>query len=117
VPAERGQQPQTADGTAPPTQDIVVWLEGDLKEKVIKYALNLIRFPNAITSFFIDFVTAIVFRGTHDKTRNLLLTKMFERINVESAHPWGILYLVSQFQTQKNELNKLQIPKDIFNRL
>jgi hypothetical protein len=92
-------------------------LEGDLKEKFIKYALNLIRYPNSITSFFIDFVTTIVFKSNNEKTRNLLLVKMFERINVESAHPWGILYLVNQFQTQKNELTKLQIPKEILNRL
>lgn len=28
-----------------------------------------------------------------------------------------MLYLVSQFQVQKNELSKLQIPKEILNRL
>ena len=28
-----------------------------------------------------------------------------------------MLYLVNQFQTQKNELTKLQIPKEILNRL
>ena len=98
-------------------QDIIISLEGELKEKMIKYALNLIRYPNAITCYFVDFVTNIVFKGNHEKTRNLLLTKMFETINVESAHPWGMLYLVSQLQAQKNELNKLQIPKDILNRL
>jgi hypothetical protein len=42
---------------------------------------------------------------------------MFERVNVEAAHPWGMLYLVSQFQAQKNELSKVQIPKDILSRL
>lgn len=99
------------------TQDIVISLEGELKEKLIKFVLNLIRYPNTITCFFIDFVTTLVFKSTHEKTRNLLLSKMFERINVESAHPWGMLYLVNQFQTQKNELTKLQIPKEILNRL
>jgi hypothetical protein len=84
---------------------------------LIKYALNLIRYPNAITCFFIDLVTTLVFKSNHDKTRNLLLTKIFERINIESAHPWGMLYLVGQFQVQKNELSKLQIPKEIINRL
>ena len=98
-------------------QDIVISLEGELKEKLIRFALNLVRYPNSITCFFIDFITTMVFRGNSEKTRNLLLAKMFERINVESAHPWGMLYLVSQFQTQKNELTKLQIPKDILSRL
>ena len=101
----------------PFTQDIVISLEGELKEKLIRFALNLVRYPNSITCFFIDFITTMVFRGNSEKTRNLLLAKMFERINVESAHPWGMLYLVSQFQTQKNELTKLQIPKDILSRL
>ena len=109
--------PQTADSIIFYTQDIVISLEGELKEKIIKFALNLIRYPNAITCYFVDFVTNLVFKGNHEKTRNLLLAKMFERINVESAHPWGMLYLVSQLQAQKNELNKLQIPKDILNRL
>lgn len=54
-------------------QDIVYSLEGDLKEKFIKYALNLIRYPNAITLFFIDFVTTVIFNSTNEKTRNLLL--------------------------------------------
>lgn len=89
----------------------MISLEGDLKEKMIKFVLNLIRYPNAITLFFIDFVTTLVFKSTHEKTRNLLLAKMFERITVDPTHPWGMLYLVSQFQTQKNELTKLQIPK------
>ena len=84
---------------------------------MIKYALNLVRYPNSITCFFIDLITTIVFKSNSEKTRTLLLSKMFERIHVESAHPWGMLYLVSQFQTQKNELTKLQIPKDILSRL
>ena len=117
VSALSDQLSQVIDGTYSFTQDIVVTLEGELKEKMIKFALNLIRYPNTITCFFVDFVTNIVFKGNHEKTRNLLLIKMFERINVESAHPWGMLYLVSQLQAQKNELNKLQIPKDILNRL
>ena len=95
----------------------MISLEGELKEKLVKFVLNLIRYPNAITCFFIDFVTTLVFKSTHEKTRNLLLAKMFERITVDPTHPWGMLYLVSQFQTQKNELTKLQIPKEILNRL
>ncbi|CAM6001739.1 unnamed protein product [Sphagnum balticum] len=44
-----------------------------MKEKLIKFALNLVRYPNAITFYFIDLVTTVVFKGNHEKTRNLLL--------------------------------------------
>jgi len=94
-----------------------VSLEGDLKEKFIKYVINLIRYPNSITLFFIDFITGIVFKGTHDKTRNLLLSKFIARVNSDSAHPWGMLYLTNQLQIQKNELNKLPIDKEILDKL
>lgn len=77
-------------------------MEGDLKEKVIKFALNLIRYPNSITTYFIDLVTGLIFKNSHDKTRNLLLSKMFERMNEDSGNPWGMLYLVNQLQAQKN---------------
>ena len=102
MPALSHKFTQTAHSTADFIQDIIISIEGELKEKLIKFALNLIRYPNAITCFFVDFVTNLVFKGSHEKTRNLLLSKMFERINVESAHPWGMLYLVSQLQAQKN---------------
>jgi hypothetical protein len=117
VPAFGDHLQETANRISFTIQDIVISLEGELKEKFIKFSLNLIRYPNSVTCYFVDFVTTLVFKGNHEKTRNLLLAKMFERINVESAHPWGMLYLVSQLQAQKNELNKLQIPKDILNRL
>jgi hypothetical protein len=95
----------------------LVSLEGDLKEKMIKFALNLIRYPNSVTTYFIDLVTGLIFKGNQEKTRNMVLSKMFERMNEESGNPWGMLYLVNQLQAQKNELNKLQIPKDILTRL
>lgn len=55
----------------------MISLDGELKEKLIKFAINLIRYPNSVTIFFIDFVTALVFKNVHEKTRNLLLAKMF----------------------------------------
>ncbi len=79
--------------------------------------MNLIRYPNAITVYFIDIITTIIFKSSSEKLRNVLLTKIFERMNVDSTHPWGMLYLVNQFQIQKNELTKLQVSRDILNRL
>lgn len=102
VPAISDYFSQAVDCMRCIIQDIVISLEGELKEKIIKFALNLIRYPNSITSYFIDFVTTLIFKANHEKTRNLLLAKMFERINIESAHPWGMLYLVNQLQAQKN---------------
>jgi hypothetical protein len=60
----------------------------------------------------------IVFKSTTDKAadgklRNLLLKKILERMNVEDPHAWGMLYIVKQFQIQKNELKKLQIPNEV----
>ena len=82
-------------------------MDTDTKDKFIKYALNLIRYPNAITLYFIDFVIQGVFKQTSDKStdsklRNLLLKKVLERMHVEDPHAWGMLYLVKQFQIQKN---------------
>jgi hypothetical protein len=59
-------------------------------------------FPGGRTEGENNFVTTLIFKANHEKTRNLLLAKMFERINIESAHPWGMLYLVNQLQAQKN---------------
>ncbi len=58
-----------------------------------------------VTAFFIDFVTQVVFKSIDknaDKLRNVLLKKILERMNVEDPHAWGMLYLVKQFQIQKN---------------
>ena len=79
--------------------------------------LNLIRYPNVITVFFIDLVIQIIFKEKQDKLRVLLLKKIFERMNVEDPHSWGMLYLVKQFQIQKNELKKLQVPNEIMQTL
>ncbi len=45
------------------------------------------------------------------------MQRMFERMNVEGPHAWGMLYLVQQFKVQKNELAKLQIKEDILSQL
>ena len=48
-----------------------------------------------------------------DKLRNILLKKILERMNVEDPHAWGMLYMVKQFQIQKNELKKMQVPNEM----
>lgn len=92
-------------------------MESELRDKFIKFSLNLIRYPNVVTAYFIDFVIQIVFKSSNDKSadklRNILLKKTLERMNVEDPHAWGMLYLVKQFQIQKNELKKLQIPNEV----
>jgi hypothetical protein len=88
-----------------------------MRDKFIKFSLNLIRYPNIITAYFIDFVIYIVFKSSNDKSsdklRNILLKKTLERMNVEDPHAWGMLYLVKQFQIQKNELKKMGIPNEV----
>lgn len=70
-----------------------------------------------VTAFYIDFVLQVVFKSSGDKTadklRNVLLKKILERMNVEDPHAWGMLYLVKQFQIQKNELKKMQVPNEL----
>ena len=59
----------------------------------------------------------IVFKSYNDKSadklRNILLKKILERMNVEDPHAWGMLYMVKQFQIQKNELKKMQVPNEM----
>jgi len=70
-----------------------------------------------VTAFYIDFVLQVVFKSPGDKSadklRNVLLKKILERMNVEDPHAWGMLYLVKQFQIQKNELKKMQVPNEL----
>ena len=57
-----------------------------MRDKLLKFALNLIRYPNVITVYFIDFVLHIVYKSANeksvDKLRNVLLKKILERMNV-----------------------------------
>jgi hypothetical protein len=70
-----------------------------------------------VTAYYIDFVLQVVFKSSGDKSsdklRNVLLKKILERMNVEDPHAWGMLYLVKQFQIQKNELKKMQVPNEL----
>ena len=84
--------------------------DGYLRERVIKYILNLIRYPNIITLFLIETITAIIFKQGHEKIRSSILSKILERVKAENPHPWGIIFLLNKFQIQKNELLRLGIP-------
>lgn len=61
-------------------------LDNELRDKFMKFALNLIRYPNIVTAYFIDFVIQVVFKSYNDKNadklRNTLLKKILERMNV-----------------------------------
>ncbi len=74
-----------------------------------------------MTAYFIDFVVQVILNKadknidnkSSDKLRTILLKKILERMNVEDPHSWGMLYLVKQFQIQKNELKKSQVPNEL----
>jgi hypothetical protein len=74
-----------------------------------------------VTAYFIDFVVQVILNKadknidnkSSDKLRTILLKKILERMNVEDPHSWGMLYLVKQFQIQKNELKKSQVPNEL----
>jgi hypothetical protein len=40
-------------------------MDNEMRDKLIRSALNLIRYPNVITVYFIDFVVHIVFKSTN----------------------------------------------------
>lgn len=80
-----------------------------------------------MTGYFIDLVYHVVLKSASEKEKSseksceksceklriIFLKKILERMNVEDPHVWGMLYLVKQFQIQKNELKKIHIPNEL----
>ena len=89
-----------------------------MREKIINYIINLIRYPNSITLFFIDFFSWGIFNEMFDKEcRNMILSIIIKRTDAEGPHPWGLLYFVQQLQIMKNSLGNLHVPKHILDLL
>lgn len=99
-------------------QEILNHSPESLKDRLLNLIINLIRYPNTITLFFIDFATSTIFKQTKDtKTRDLLLSRIIRRMNAEGPYGWGLHYLVKQLQILKNELATLHVPKSILDHL
>ena len=89
-----------------------------MKEKLINCGINLLRYPNKVTRFFIEFFTdSILNKNIDEDTRSRILTNIIKRIDAEGPHPWGSLYFVHQLQLLKSRLKELNVPKSILEML
>lgn len=75
----------------------------------------MIRYPNNVTLFFIDYLKDIIFNKSikDNAIREQLLSSIIARMNSEGPHPWGQIYLTKQIQIHKNELHALNVSQKI----
>ena len=92
----------------------MIYTNDALKQRLIAYMVNLIRYPNSVTLFYINLVMDIVFRkATDNSTRDAILMNIMSRMNAEGPQAWGLDYLVKQLMIQKSSLAHLNVSKDI----
>lgn len=87
--------------------------------KLINSMLNLVRYPNNVTLFFIDLLRDIIFnKAIKDVSlRDNILTCFLARTNVEAPQPWGEIYLTLQLQIHYKELVSLNVSQKILESL
>ncbi len=66
--------------------------------------LNLVRYPNLVTLFCIDFVKDLFFNKSikDNSIREMMLSALMARMNAEGPQSWGLIYLTRQLQIHKN---------------
>ena len=75
------------------------------KLRLISSTINLIRYPNSITLFFIEFVRSTLHRPAKDSSvKEAMLMNILNRMNTEGPQAWGLIYLTKQLQIHKKEL-------------
>lgn len=79
----------------------------------------MIRYPNMVTLFYIDFIKDYIFNKQikDNSIRELILSLIITRMNSENPHSWGEIYLAKQIQIQKNELHGLGVSGKILEEL
>lgn len=84
--------------------------------------INLIRYPNHITLFFIDFVAHLVFKQSQAKDkerdsalREMMLNNIVTRMKGEVPIAWGLIYLVNNVLV-KDKLSLLGLPHKILDQ-
>lgn len=85
-----------------------------MKTKLINFAVNLIRYPNSITLFFIEFARSTIYKSKDTSVKDAMLVNILGRMNAEGPQAWGLIYLARQLQIHKNELS---IPKKLLDLL
>lgn len=82
-------------------------------------SINLIRYPNNITLFFIDFAMAIIFDLAIDKNlREMMFRNVTVRmIGIEEPIGWGLIYMVYQITPRKGELESGGISQELIQML
>ena len=74
--------------------------------------VNLIRYPNSVTLFYINLALDMILKNNTEKsTRETLLANILVRMSVEDPHAWGLDYLVNQLIGYKSTLISLNVPK------
>lgn len=87
-----------------------------MRTKLLNNIINLIRYPNYITLYFIDFVTHIIFKQNKDNLlRELILANIITRMRGEVPIAWGLIYLVN-FVLQKKDLQSLNISQELMDQ-
>jgi hypothetical protein len=76
----------------------------ETRAKLVTSMINLIRFPNQVTLFFLDLINDVLFNKQvkENSIRELILTNISERMNAEGPRPWGLVYLSLQLQIHSN---------------
>ena len=92
----------------------------ETKTRLINSILNLIRYPNTITLFFIDLVlNELIFskQMKDNSTRELTLNCIIARMNAEGPQSWGQIYLALQLQIHSKDLVSLNVSSKILDQL
>lgn len=91
----------------------------DTKQRLVHSILNLVRYPNNVTLFFIDMLRDIIFNKLikDNATREMILHSIIARMNCEGPQAYGLLYLVLQLQIHSNELASLGVSQRVLELL
>ena len=85
-----------------------------MKNKIINMIINLIRYPNMITLFYIDFFLDVIMKeNVEAEIRNNILRLILRRMDAEGPQAWGMIYLAQQLKGMKNSLTAMKVPQNI----
>ena len=80
-----------------------------IKLRLITCLINLIRFPNSVTLFYIDFARNAILDQSKDQNqtsfREALVVNILARMDAEGPQAWGLTYLVKQLQIHKKDIS------------
>lgn len=78
---------------------MLIWVltktDSPTRQKLLRGILNLIRFPNLLTLFFINLTDTILYKEHDPSLQEALARAIIERMTVEKPHPWGLIFVVN----------------------